>query len=137
MIVSPSSESTRQATECVKRGGVIAFRTDTFYGLGANPFNQDAVRRIKELKGREDNKPILIVISDYDQLDRFIASISPSFQFLAKRFWPGPLTLIGVARLKLSPENAAGTKRAQSIGSTSPMFQLLQSLWPKEFNLNT
>src|ERR1051325_5864881 len=96
MIVSPSSESTRQATECVERGGVIAFRTDTFYGLGANPFNQDAVRRIKELKGREDNKPILIVISDYDQLDRFIASILPSFPLLAKRLCIVSLYLLGL-----------------------------------------
>src|ERR1051325_11496700 len=110
MIVSPSSESTRQATECVERGGVIAFRTDTFYGLGANPFNQDAVRRIKELKGREDDKPILIVISDYDQLDRFIISTSSSFALLAKQFWPGPLTLIGAARPELPPEITAGAK---------------------------
>ena len=94
----------------ISRGGVIAFRTDTFYGLGADPFNQAAVRRIKQLKGREDNKPILIVISDYDQLDRFINSISPVFELLTRKFWPAPLTLIGEARSELPTEITAGTK---------------------------
>src|SRR6185369_4072432 len=89
---------------------VIAFRTDTFYGLGADPFNQQAVHRIKQLKGREDNKPILIVISDYDQIDSFIDPISPAFAALAKKFWPAALTLIGQARPQLPPEITAGTK---------------------------
>ena len=110
MIDSQSIEASRYAADIISRGGVIAFRTDTFYGLGADPFNQDAVRTIKQLKGRDDNKPILIVISDYDQLDRFISSISPAFDLLARRLWPGPLTLIGAARSELPPELTAGTK---------------------------
>jgi L-threonylcarbamoyladenylate synthase len=110
VIASQSTESLQSAAEIIFRGGLIAFRTDTFYGLGADPFNQDAVRTIKQLKGREDNKPILIVISDYEQLGRFINSISPSFDLLARRFWPGPLTLIGAACSELPPEITAGTK---------------------------
>ena len=109
MIEPQSIESLENAANVVSRGGVIAFRTDTFYGLGADPFNQNAVRRIKEFKGREDNKPILIVISDSDYLDGFINSRSPAFDFLANKFWPGPLTLIGVARPELPPEITAGT----------------------------
>ena len=114
---SQSNESVRKAAETVARGGVIAFRTDTFYGLGADPFNQDAVRTTKQLKGREDHKPILIVISDYVRLDEFITSISPAFQLLAKDFWPGPLTLIGNARPELPPEITAGTN---SVGVRLP-----------------
>src|SRR5947207_15168571 len=110
MIVAPSAQSIRQVADAVRRGGLIAFRTDTFYGLGANPSHQDAVRRIKQLKGREDNKPILIVISDYDQLDRFISSVTPAFHLLAKKFWPGALTLIGAARSELPHGITAGTK---------------------------
>ena len=109
MIEPQSIESLENAANVVSRGGVIAFRTDTFYGLGADPFNQNAVRRIKEFKGREDNKPILIVISDSDYLDSFINSRSPAFDFVANKFWPGPLTLIGVARPELPPEITAGT----------------------------
>jgi len=107
---SQSIETAGQVASVIARGGVIAFRTDTFYGLGADPFNQDAVRKIKQLKGREDNKPILIVISDYDQLARFITSSSRAFQLLAKNFWPGALTLIGAACPELPSEITAGTK---------------------------
>jgi L-threonylcarbamoyladenylate synthase len=109
LIISYSDDSLRNAAVVVNDGGVIAFRTDTFYGLGADPFNQEAVRKIKQLKGREDNKPILIVISDDDQLDRLISSISPAFESVAKKFWPGALTLIGAARHELPPEITAGT----------------------------
>jgi len=110
VIASQSTELLQNAADIVSRGGVIAFRTDTFYGLGADPFDHDAVQRIKDLKGREDNKPILIVISDYDQLDRFISSITRTFEVLAHKFWPASLTLIGAARPELPPEITAGTK---------------------------
>jgi L-threonylcarbamoyladenylate synthase len=110
LINNYSDESVKNAAALIKDGGVIAFRTDTFYGLGANPFNQSAVRQIKSLKGREDHKPILIVISDDHQLDRLISAISPAFAALAKKFWPGALTLIGEAREDLPPEITAGTR---------------------------
>ena len=100
----------KRAAEIVARGGVIAFRTDTFYGLGANPFDVGAVRRIKELKGREDSKPILLVVSDRDQVGRFIEKPSKDFDRLAERFWPGPLTLIGNARPEVPEEITAGTR---------------------------
>lgn len=110
MIPEQSEQAIIRAGETIKHGGVIAFRTDTFYGLGADPFNREAVHKIKELKGREDNKPILVVISDHDQVEHFIADVSPSFQNLAKAFWPGPLTLIGKARANVPAEISAGTK---------------------------
>ena len=88
---------------------MIAFRTDTFYGLGADPFNDNAVETIKQLKGREDRKPILIVISGRDQIDRLITERTRSFDTLAETFWPGPLTLIGKAAPGISEEITAGT----------------------------
>ena len=94
--------------EVVFSGGVIAFRTDTFYGLGADPFNREAVKRIKKLKGREGTKPILVIISDQDQIERFIVEQSESFESLAQRFWPGPLTLIGKSAAELPVEITAG-----------------------------
>ena len=93
----------------VKQGGVIAFRTDTFYGLGADPFNVAAVARIRELKGREDDKPILLLISDVDQVERLITDKSKHFQDLAARFWPGPLTIVGRANTDLPDGITAGT----------------------------
>ena len=109
MILRYSQETVQQAARVVASGGLIAFRTDTFYGLGVDPFNRGAVQRIKELKGREDRKPILIVISDRDQVEEFIAEPSRSFQLLSKDFWPGALTLIGSARPDVPAEITAGT----------------------------
>ena len=110
MIVPDNRPSHIRAAEIIQRGGVIAFRTDTFYGLGAAPLNRDAVARIRKLKGREDTKPILLLISDAVEVDRFIATRSETFDSIANRFWPGPLTLIGLARPKLPEELTAGTK---------------------------
>ena len=101
--------SIQKAAKIVAGGGVIAFRTDTFYGLGADPFNRDAVRKIKNLKGRDDRKPILIVISELNQIDRLITERSRSFNMLAERFWPGPLTLICKAASEVPEEITAGT----------------------------
>lgn len=88
---------------------MIAFRTDTFYGLGADPFNPAAVARIRALKGREGHKPILLLIADVSEIDRVLAERSPEFEDLAARFWPGPLTIIGKAVASLPAEITAGT----------------------------
>lgn len=98
-----------RAAKIISDGGVIAFRTDTFYGLGADPFNAAAVARIRELKGREENKPILLLLSDASVADRFIADRSQAFEDVARKFWPGPLTIVGVAVMNLPPEITAGT----------------------------
>ena len=71
--------------------------------------NPAAVAKIRELKGREANKPILLLISDMDQLDRFVSEPSGTFGLAVGR-WPGPLTLIGPARSELPIELTAGTK---------------------------
>ena len=109
MILEHALQTTTQASKVIARGGIIAFRTDTFYGLGADPFNASAVQRIKQLKGREEQKPILIVISDCDLVARFIDNPSATFNLLVENFWPGPLTLIGTARLELSSDITAHT----------------------------
>lgn len=101
-----------RAAQVIANGGVIAFRTDTFYGLGADPFNAAAVERIRELKGREENKPILLLISDLEQVERLIAERSESFVRAAEKFWPGPLTIIGRAVSGLAPAITAGTGTA-------------------------
>lgn len=98
-----------EAAKIISAGGVIAFRTDTFYGLGVDPFNATAVAKIRELKGREENKPILLLLADVSVVDRFIADRSADFDRIAKRFWPGPLTIVGRAVANLPPEITAGT----------------------------
>jgi L-threonylcarbamoyladenylate synthase len=93
----------------INQGGVIAFRTDTFYGLGADPFDAAAVARVRALKGREDDKPILLLISDLHQIERLLAARSKEFDRLAARFWPGPLTIVGRANPDLPHAITSGT----------------------------
>jgi len=110
VIISQTTDNLRQITATIAGCGVIAFRTDTFYGLGADPFNASAVQKIRELKGREDDKPILIVISDTKEVDRLIPFRAKAFDDLAKRFWPGALTIIGQAAAELPNQLTGGTK---------------------------
>ena len=117
MLISQSHENLTRVAAVVARGGVIAFRTDTFYGLGADPFNAGAVQKVKDLKGREGNKPILVLISDVVQLSRLIENRSAAFDELAKQFWPGALTIIGEGTDQLPSELTAGTK---SVGVRLP-----------------
>ena len=117
MIRSNSETARLEAARIIATGGLIAFRTDTFYGLGADPFNPAALQKIKNLKGREENKPILVLISDMDQLALFIGEQTSLFDLIAGKHWPGPLTLIGVARPELPTELTAGTN---SIGVRLP-----------------
>lgn len=109
MIRKDTEETRIEAARIIADGGVIAFRTDTFYGLGADPFNREAIVRIKELKGREEAKPILLLISDVNELDRFTNN-SQFLRMIAVGHWPGPLTLIGGARPELPGELTAGTR---------------------------
>lgn len=110
VIIHQTSDNLEQIAATVARGGVIAFRTDTFYGLGADPFNTSPVQKIRELKGREEDKPILVVISDTKYLDRLIPHRSQAFDDLAKHLWPAALTIIGRAAGDLPEELTAGTK---------------------------
>jgi L-threonylcarbamoyladenylate synthase len=109
MIVQDNDGARIEAAEIIRLGGVIAFRTDTFYGLGADPFNREAIVRVRELKGREEAKPILLIISDENELDRFTNS-SQFLKMIAVRHWPGPLTLIGGARPEVPVALTAGTR---------------------------
>ena len=108
MIVKESEEVHKLAAGVIARGGVLAFRTDTFYGLGADPFNLEALQRINELKGR-DGKPILVVISDASEAERFIAQKSKLFEAVRERHWPGALTIVVKARTDVPDELTAGS----------------------------
>ena len=89
-------------------GGVIAFPTDTAYGLGADPFNDAAVDRIFQVKGRSDTKAILLIVSSIEMAES-VAEPPKVFYDLAKQFWPGPLTVILPAKKSLPINLTAGT----------------------------
>lgn len=108
LILPDSTEARARAAAVVSAGGVVAFRTDTFYGLGADPFNVGALRLLNALKGRE-GKPVLVVISDHVQAERFVETRTNLFDALAAAHWPGALTLVAEARREVSGELTAGT----------------------------
>ena len=106
---SLSDRALGQILSFLQDGGVIAFPTDTAYGLGADPFNEGAVRRIFEMKGRAETKPILVLV-DSIAMANSIARLSETALALAERFWPGPLTMVLPARASVSATVTAGSE---------------------------
>lgn len=82
-----------QISSAIKRGKIAVFKTDTVYGIGTNVFDEDACKRIYEIKGRPIHKPLIVLISDISMLKEIVDSISPAEQKLIDAFWPGPLTI--------------------------------------------
>jgi len=97
--------------EVIRSGGVVAYPTDTFYGLGADPENPAAIRKLFLLKGRQADQPILLLISDQAEVRKWAVDISFQAKDLMKRFWPGPLSLVFKAKQEVLPELLAGTGR--------------------------
>jgi L-threonylcarbamoyladenylate synthase len=89
-------------------GGVIAFPTDTSYGLGADPFNPAAVDRIFAIKGRPESKPILLLVNSISTA-KSVIHVDDRFLSVTETFWPGPLTIIAPANSGLPRNVTAGT----------------------------
>lgn len=83
----------REASQIIKEGGIVAFPTETVYGLGANALNEEAVKKIFIAKGRPQDNPLIIHVSDKDISD-YVTNISDIANKLIEKFWPGPLTII-------------------------------------------
>ncbi len=100
---NPDFAGIKEAAEILRRGGLVAFPTETVYGLGADALNADAVRHVFEAKGRPPDNPLIIHIADRHQLIDLADEIPEKGQRLAKEFWPGPMTLV-VKRTFLVPD---------------------------------
>jgi L-threonylcarbamoyladenylate synthase len=83
-----------RAIEILKNGGIVAFPTDTVYGLGGDVFNVQAVERIYQLKQRSRHLPLPVLLADLAQLADIVASVPEIARYFMKRFWPGGLTLV-------------------------------------------
>lgn len=83
-----------EAAELIRSGGLVAFPTETVYGLGANALEPEASRKIYAAKGRPSDNPLIVHIADFSDLERIAAEIPPQAEVLAKAFWPGPLTMV-------------------------------------------
>ncbi len=106
-------------------GKVIAFPTDTFYGLGADPFNLAAVTEIFRIKGRSSDRPIPLLVASLDQAADLIADPPQLFFTLAKKFWPGPLTMVVPASRQIPLKITANTGRVGIRWPRSPLAEAL------------
>jgi L-threonylcarbamoyladenylate synthase len=106
--VNPDPEALRVAAAVLRSGGLVAFPTETVYGLGANALDPTAVRGIFEAKGRPPTNPLIVHVANEAMLNRVVASWPDSAKTLAARFWPGPLTLVLPKGPDVPPEVTAG-----------------------------
>ena len=97
-----------RAARIIREGGLVAFPTETVYGLGADALNPAAARRIYEAKGRPSDNPLIVHISDFEALFGIAAEIPAKARLLAERFWPGPLTMIFRKNDKVPLETTGG-----------------------------
>lgn len=115
----------------VQAGGVVAIPTESSYGLGASPFYTNALERLCRLKGRSDDKPILVLIAEPAQVDLLVREIPPAARLLMEAFWPGPLTIVLPAKASLPAALTAGTG---SVGvrctAYAPLANLLRVTGP-------
>lgn len=93
----------KQGVEIIKNGGVVAFPTETVYGLGANVYNPQAIAQIFATKNRPADNPLIVHISSLDMLPELVTNISTENQKLIDKFWPGPLSLV-FPKSKLIPD---------------------------------
>lgn len=99
-------EKINAAARILRQGGLVGIPTETVYGLGANAMDPDAVRRIFEAKGRPQDNPLILHITGAQWLPRYCAQVPPLAYVLARKFWPGPLTMI-LKRKDVVPERTA------------------------------
>src|SRR5882724_5972118 len=88
------ADSIARAAALIARGEVVAYPTETFYGLAADPRNAQAIERVFEAKGRCSDEALPLIASDVAQVEQWFGALSPLAAALARHFWPGPLTLV-------------------------------------------
>ncbi|MEY3683985.1 MAG: hypothetical protein RIS62_695 [Chloroflexota bacterium] len=123
-----AAESIPRAAAIIRSGGLVAFPTETVYGLGANAFDAPALARIFEAKGRPTFDPLIVHIADRDDLARLFSEVTladPRVALLADLFWPGPLTLVGAARAEVPGLVRAGL---ETVGVRLPRHETARAL---------
>ncbi len=105
---NPDPEVIREAAEIIRQGGLVAFPTETVYGLGADGLNPEGSKRIYAAKGRPSDNPLIIHISDFEALGRITEDLPAAAKKLSDAFWPGPLTMIFQKSAEVPYETSGG-----------------------------
>ena len=115
----------------LEESGLIALPTESFYGLAVAPFDEQALTKLWQVKGRSEGKPILVLIGELSQLGLFVRNIPPAATVLMNAFWPGPLTIVFSAAPGLSDTVTAGTGSVGiRLSAWQPLVDLLRRVGP-------
>lgn len=123
--MAASPDNLEQAVAILRRGGLVAFPTETVYGLGADARNPAAIARLYAVKGRPRTHPLIVHLGRSERLDRWAREVSPAALALAATFWPGPLTLV-LRRANGVPDAVTGGQ--DSVGLRMPAHPLALEL---------
>ena len=115
----------KEAAKSIKKGELVLFPTETVYGIGANALNAEAVEKIFIAKGRAQDNPLIVHISDFYMLEDLVTNIGPIEQKLINKFWPGPLTII-FDRKKCVPNSV--TAGLETVGIRMPENEIARRL---------
>lgn len=121
----PDKQAIGQAAAIIRRGGLVAFPTETVYGLGGDATNCEAVKKIYQAKGRASDNPLIIHIAAMSDLARYAAAVPESAKKLAAAFWPGPLTMI-LPKKEIIPAAVSGG--LDTVAVRLPSDQIARSL---------
>src|SRR5512146_2167649 len=124
VIPADSPEAIEAALRVLRAGGLVAFPTDTVYGVGALAFEQDPVQSIYVAKDRPDDKAIPILLGDAGDLPKVALSLTDAAWRLAERFWPGPLTIV----VKKQPALPEAVSASDTVGVRVPDHAVARAL---------
>jgi L-threonylcarbamoyladenylate synthase len=122
---TPDSATIQKIIEFIRAGKTIAFPTETFYALGASAYNEEALKKVFEIKGRNFNKPLPLLIEGETMLKKVVDSIPANAAPLMQEFWPGGLTLIFRVSPKIPPLVTAHTNTIAVRNSSHALARLL------------
>jgi L-threonylcarbamoyladenylate synthase len=124
-VENPEPSAIRRAADVIRRGGVVAIPTDSLYMLVADPFNLSAVGKVFAAKGRETTRSLPLLVNDMTMVEELTTEVTKRFQVLARRFWPGPLTMIIPASSKVPLKLTGNTGRLAVRHARSPIGNAL------------
>lgn len=106
--INKDKKDIETAAEILRNGGIVAIPTETVYGLAADAFDSEAVKKIFEAKGRPQDNPLIVHISDFEQIYGIAREVPEKAKELAEAFWPGPLTIILPKKAEIPSETSGG-----------------------------
>ena len=124
-VLKADSKGIARASRIILQGGIVAFPTETFYGLGADAGDVGALQKVFQIKGREEHKPLLLLLADRTWVPGLVKKIPAVAECLMENFWPGPLTLIFEASPHLPILLTGGTGKVGLRISSHPVAQAL------------